>query len=250
MTNLALVTGPTAGIGNSFAHQLAERGYDLILVARDGERLENLAKDLHAEHGTDSTIVVADLATEAGRTETAALLSEKPVDLLVNNAGASVKGWFGETDIAEEDRHLDLLVRAPMHLCDAAVKGFRERGGGAIINVASVAAFTPRGTYGAHKAWLVSLGRWLDIQYGPENIHTMTLCPGFVRTEFHQRMDADISGVPGWMWLDSDDLVRSALRDLDRGVTLSIPSVRYKVLARLSRIAPTSLVKRVAQRGR
>lgn len=250
MTNLALVTGPTAGIGNAFARQLAGRGYDLVLVARDGERLEALAKELHATHDTDSTVVVADLSTEAGRAETASLLDTEPVDLLVNNAGASVKGWFGETDIAEEDRHLDLLVRAPMHLCDAAVKAFSERGGGAIVNVASVAAFTPRGTYGAHKAWLVSLSRWLDIQYGPANIRTMALCPGFVRTEFHQRMGASTDDIPGWMWLDADDVAREALRDLDRGKAVSIPSLRYKVLSRISRLAPAPIVKRIAQRGR
>lgn len=250
MTSLALVTGPTSGIGRSFARRLAARGYDLILVARDTERMEGLAAELRDAHGTNSTLVTADLATTEGVERVADVLRAEPVTLLVNNAGASVAGWFGTTAMSEEDRHLDLLVRAPMHLCDAAINGMRERGGGAILNVASVAAFTPRGTYGAHKAWLVSLSRWIDIQYGPDNIRSIVVCPGFVRTEFHQRMGASTDDIPGWMWLDADDVVTEALRDLDRGTTVSIPSLRYKVLGRLSRVAPASLVKRMAHRGR
>jgi short-subunit dehydrogenase len=195
---------------------------------------------------------VADLTTADGlaAAEAALASSTAPVDLLVNNAGASLAGWFGTTDVADEDRQLDLLVRAPMHLMDTAIKSMVGRGRGQVVNVASVAAFTPRGTYSAHKAWLVNLSQWADWHYASSGVRVMVLCPGFVRTEFHQRADMDISGVPRWMWLNSDKLVAAALADLERGRTVSIPSLRYKVLATLARHAPTSLVARAAKRGR
>ncbi|MCX6405468.1 MAG: SDR family NAD(P)-dependent oxidoreductase [Propionibacteriales bacterium] len=248
----ALVTGATAGIGLSFARALAARGDDVVLLARDAQRLEQLAAELRGAHGVQADVVVADLTTADGLAAAEAALASTtaPVDLLVNNAGASLAGWFGTTDVADEDRQLDLLVRAPMHLMDTAIKSMVGRGRGQVVNVASVAAFTPRGTYSAHKAWLVNLSQWADWHYASSGVRVMVLCPGFVRTEFHQRADMDISGVPRWMWLNSDKLVAAALADLERGRTVSIPSLRYKVLATLARHAPTSLVARAAKRGR
>ncbi|WP_370186817.1 SDR family NAD(P)-dependent oxidoreductase [Aeromicrobium sp.] len=248
----ALVTGATAGIGLSFARALAARGDDVVLLARDEQRLEQLATELRGTHGVQADVVVADLTTADGLAAAEAALASTtaPVDLLVNNAGASLAGWFGTTDVADEDRQLDLLVRAPMHLMDTAIKSMVGRGRGQVVNVASVAAFTPRGTYSAHKAWLVNLSQWADWHYASSGVRVMVLCPGFVRTEFHQRADMDISGVPRWMWLNSDKLVAAALADLERGRTVSVPSLRYKVLATLARHAPTSLVARAAKRGR
>lgn len=137
-----------------------------------------------------------------------------------------------------------------MHLMDAAIKTMAGRGGGQIINVSSVAAFTPRGVYSAHKAWLLNLSRWADIHYDDVNIAVQALCPGFVRTEFHQRGQMDVSGVPKWMWLKADKVVAASLRDLERDKSISIPSLRYKVLATLARHLPDPLVTRVAKRGR
>lgn len=248
----ALITGPTAGIGHSFAQALAAQGHDLVLVARDEKRLTAIAAELGTKHGVDVEVVVADLTDPdaLSRVEHALASTSKPVDLLVNNAGASLAGWFGTTDIADEDRQLDLLVRAPMHLMDTAIKVMTGRGSGQVINVSSVAAFTPRGAYSAHKAWLVNLSQWADIHYADSGVRVMALCPGFVRTEFHQRGEMDISGVPRWMWLSSDRLVRDALSDLAKGKRLSIPSKRYKVLSTISRYAPAPLVARIAKRGR
>lgn len=248
----ALVTGATAGIGLAFARALAARGDDLVLLARDGERLERVAAELRAAHGVQATVLVADLTDPAGLSaaEDALASTTAPVDLLVNNAGASLAGWFGTTDIADEDRQLDLLVRAPMHLMDVAIKAMAGRGGGRIVNVSSVAAFTPRGTYSAHKVWLLNLSRWADWHYADAGVRVMALCPGFVRTEFHQRADMDVSGVPRWMWLKADSLVADALDDLDKGKSVSIPSLRYRVLSFLARYGPVSLVARTAKRGR
>jgi short-subunit dehydrogenase len=252
MTRRALVTGATAGIGNAFAKELAKRGYDLVIVARTTERLEALATQMRSKHRVEVDVVTADLSTTDGVRVAVNKLTDttRPVDLLVNNAGASLAGWFGTTDIGDEDRQLDLLVRAPMHLMDAAIKTMAGRGGGQIINVSSVAAFTPRGVYSAHKAWLLNLSRWADIHYADVNISVQALCPGFVRTEFHQRGEMDVSGVPKWMWLKSDKVVRTSLKDLDKGKTVSIPSFRYKVLTTLAQYMPKSLVQRIAKRGR
>ncbi len=252
MTRRALVTGATSGIGNSFARTLAAEGHDLVIVARSTDQLEQVATDLRARHQVGVEVITADLSTRPGMDAVSVRLTatSDPVDLLVNNAGSSMAGWFGTTDIADEDSQLDLLVRAPMHLMDAAIKSMAGRGGGAIINVASVAAFTPRGAYSAHKAWLVNLSRWADLHYDDVNISVQALCPGFVRTEFHQRGQMDISGVPRWMWLKPDYVVKKSLKDLDKDKALSVPSLRYKVLATLAQYMPKPLVTRMARRGR
>lgn len=252
MAARALVTGATAGIGNAFARALAARGSNLVLVARDTARLEQVAADLRRQHGVEVAVLTADLTIDEQLASVVDAVTDaaQPVDLVVNNAGASLAGWFGTTAIADEDRQLDLLVRAPMHLTDAAVKAMVGRGRGQVINVASVAAFTPRGTYSAHKAWLVNLSQWADWHYRSRGVRVMALCPGFVRTEFHQRGEMDVSGVPRWMWLNADRLVAAALKDLDRGRTVSVPSLRYKVLTFLAKNAPSALVAKAAQRGR
>lgn len=239
----ALVTGATAGIGNSFARALAARGHEVTLVSRDEARLREVADQI----GNGAEVLSADLTDPADLAKVAEAARE--ADILINNAGSSIKGWFGTTDIADEDHQLDLLVRAPMHLMDAFIKAHRGTGGD-IINVASVAAFTPRGAYSAHKAWLVSLSRGAQVQYASEGFRIMALCPGFVHTEFHQRMGADMSGIPEWMWLNADATVAEALDDFRAGKVLSVPSLRYKVLVAAARCAPSAFVARLAQRGR
>lgn len=252
MPRRALITGATAGIGNAFATELARRGWDLVIVARDVERLEAVARELRERHHVDVDVIGADLTDPDGLQTTVNALTDsaRPVHLLVNNAGSSLARWFGTTDIADEDRQLDLLVRAPMHLMDAAIKAMTGRGHGGIINVASVAAFTPRGTYSAHKAWLVNLSQWAHLHYADAGVTVTALCPGFVRTEFHQRGNMDVSGVPRWMWLKADKVVDAALHDWERGKAVSVPSLRYRILVQIARHAPTGLTKKLAQRGR
>lgn len=215
----------------------------MTLVSRDEARLREVAGQI----GNGADVIVADLTKPADLAQVAE--AARDADILINNAGSSIKGWFGTTDIADEDRQLDLLVRAPMHLMDAFIKAHRGTGGD-IINVASVAAFTPRGAYSAHKAWLVNLTRWANIHYAPEGFRIMALCPGFVHTQFHQRMGADMSGIPRWMWLDSDAMVAEALGDFRAGKAISVPSLRYKLLTAAARYAPSSVVAKVARRGR
>ena len=252
MTKRALVTGATAGIGNAFANELAKRGYDLVLVARDTGRLERIRDQFSKKYSITVDVVTADLATTEGvqATSNAVTDSAKPVDLLINNAGSSLAGWFGTTDILDEVHQLDLMVRAPMVLTDAAIKSMTGRGHGQIINVASVAAFAPRGTYSAHKMWIVNLSQWANLQYADAGVTVMALCPGFVHTEFHQRMGARTDNIPRWMWLRADKLVTAALKDLDNGKAVSVPSLRYKVIATVARYMPRGLVARIAKKGR
>lgn len=248
----ALVTGATAGIGNAYARELAKRGYDLVLVARDTTRLGKIAEELSAKHQIAVDVIGADLATPAGVESVANAVTDtsRPIDLLINNAGSSLAGWFGTTDIAAENHQLDLMVRAPMHLTDAAIKAMPGRGRGQIINVASVAAFTPRGTYSAHKAWLVNLCRWANQHYADVGLTVMAVCPGFTHTEFHQRMGAKTDDIPRWMWLKADFVVKSSLKDLEKRKAVSIPSIRYKVLTALAQYVPATLVARIAKMGR
>jgi len=244
------VTGATAGLGLAFAHALAARGHDLVLVARDEARLHEVADEIAVAYGGAVSVLAADLSTDEGTARVAEVLRGSAIDLLVNNAGFGTPHGFLDTPLADEDRSLDVLVRAPMRLCHAVLPGMLDRGRGAVVNVASVAGFLPRGTYGAHKAWLISFSRWLAVTHRRTGVQVMVLCPGFVRTEFHQRMGVDMTGLPGWMWLDADDVVGDALADLAAGVTVSVPSRRYQVLTRLARLTPAVVAERVSRSGR
>ncbi|MGE5719485.1 MAG: SDR family NAD(P)-dependent oxidoreductase [Nocardioidaceae bacterium] len=248
----ALITGPTAGIGLAFAEQLAARGQDLVLVARDRARLEDLAARLSNSHDVDVEVLVADLADreQIAAVEARVADPERPVSLLVNNAGFGHKHPFTENSVEEEQEMLDVLVTAVMRLSHAAIRPMLQRGEGSIVNVSSVAAFLPRGTYSAAKAYVVSFSEWLDLTYRHRGVRGMALCPGFVRTEFHARMGVGRDSAPGWMWLDAERLVREALVDLERGKAISIPSKRYKLLSALARATPSSLQGRFQALGR
>jgi uncharacterized protein len=252
MSKTALVTGPTAGIGHSFAQQLAARGYDLVLVARDEERLEKTAAELRATHGVDVEVLSADLTDRAdlARVEARVADAARPVDLLVNNAGFGLKGRFLNNSADAETAMLEVLVVAVMRLSHAALKAMSDPGAGGIINVSSVAAFLPRGSYSAAKAWVNSFSEWAANEYRPRGITVMALCPGFTKTEFHERMDVSRGSAPGFMWLDADKLVSAALADFDKGKVISVPSPQYKAIATASRLVPNSLLQRLQSVGR
>jgi short-subunit dehydrogenase len=248
----ALVTGPTSGIGRSFAAALASRGHDLVLVSRDEQRLEALAEDLRERYAVGVEVLPADLADRSSLAAVERRLSdpERPVDLLVNNAGFGHKQPFSENHVDDEQEMLDVLVTAVLRLSHAAVRPMAERGQGAIVNVSSVAAFLPRGTYSAAKAYVTSFTQWLDLTYRDRGVRGLALCPGFVRTEFHARMGVGRDSAPRWMWLDADRVVAEALADLDRGRSISIPGRRYKVLAGVARATPASVQARFQSLGR
>jgi uncharacterized protein len=248
---VALVTGPTSGIGRAFTLELAGRGYDLVLVARSADRLEEVAAEARAL-GTAVEVLPADLADRESLAEVERRLADQgsPVDLLVNNAGFGLRKGLIDNDVEDEQRMVDVLVTAVMRLSHAATRAMVARGGGGIINVSSVAGFLPRGTYSAAKAYVTQLSRWADATYRDRGVRTMALCPGFTRTEFHQRMELGPDSAPSWLWLDADRLVRDALDDFDKGKSLSVPDIRYKAVVALSRYVPTTLLSRLQSLGR
>jgi uncharacterized protein len=241
----ALVTGATAGIGNAFARALAARGTGLVLVARDAERLEGVAADLRERHGVEVEVLVADL-TDRGQLERVAERlrdAARPVDLLVNNAGFALKQWFVGGDVTAEERLLDVLVRAVLVLSAAATPGMVERRRGAVVTVSSVAGFLPSGTYSAAKAWATTFTQSLAAELTGTGVTATALCPGYVHTEFHGRAGIRMNRLPEVVWLDADDLVAQCLRDVDRGRSVSIPGLQYRLAVLAMRHLPLRLVE-------
>ena len=250
MTETAVITGATAGLGAEFARALAERGYNVVLTARDEERLKAKAEELSTRYHVEASVLPADLSTKDGLERVAARVGQPDVAVVVNNAGYGLKNDFHANPAQTEIDHLAVLVQAPLLLSHAAVNSMLERGGGRIINVASVAGFIPRGTYSAAKAWVINFSRWANLHYAGRGISVTAVCPGFVHTEFHQRMQMDKTLYPKWMWLDADRVVREGLADAFAGKGVSVPSKRYKVLAAVGSRGPQGLVARIGGRGR
>ena len=244
----ALVTGATAGIGAAFARRLAADGFALVLVARDKARLEEAAETYRKSHGVEVEIIAADLATDEGMSIVEDRL-RLGVDLLINNAGFGHPGRFLKVPVADEITMLRLHCEAVLRLTSAALPGMIERKQGGVINVASVAAFFARGTYSASKAWVVSFSDSVMQDLGGTGVHVMALCPGFVHTEFHDRAQMDMSGVPEFMWFEADKFIGLALADYRKRVVVSIPGANYKALVGFSRLIPRAVSSRISSRA-
>jgi short-subunit dehydrogenase len=240
----ALVTGATSGIGNAFARALAARGADLVLVARDAARLEEVAGQLRTAHRVNVEVLAADLADREQLERVAVRLRDgaRPVDMLVNNAGFGLKQRFVGGDLAGEERALDVMARAVLVVSHAALPGMVSRGRGALVNVSSVAGFMPSGTYSAVKAWATTFTLSLAGELAGTGVTATALCPGYVHTEFHGRADLRMGRLPEFVWLDADQLVAACLADVARGRALSIPSARYKVAVAAMRHLPLPVV--------
>jgi short-subunit dehydrogenase len=249
---LALVTGATSGIGAAFARRLARDGYDLVHVARDAARLDATAAELTSGHGVRVEVVPADLADAGQRQAVVDRLAKDPaVDLLVNNAGIGTSGDFWDAPYELVQHQLELNVTAVMQLTHAALPGMIARRSGAVVNVASVAGLLPgRGsTYSASKAWVIAFTEGLSAGLAGSGVRLVALCPGFVRTEFHERAGIDMRSTSDGMYVDVDDVVEAALRGVDRDQVLVVPGARYRAIVLVARLAPRRLVRRVTSRA-
>ncbi len=248
----ALVTGATSGIGYAFARHLARAGYRLVIVARDGNRLAERRDELLRLGAAQVQLIAADLTAGPDRDVVTDRLraGEDPIDLLVNNAGSTLGVEFLQASPEDLIRQVELNSIAVMLLTHAALPGMIERGHGGVINVASTAGLVPgRGsTYGASKSFVVSLSEGLAMSLRGTGVRVQALCPGFVRTEFHQRANIDMSTTPKWAYIDVDYLVATSMADLRANRPLSIPGALYKAIYLVTKLAPRPLVRRYASR--
>jgi short-subunit dehydrogenase len=243
----ALITGASSGIGEGFARRLATIGYDVVLVARDVDRLTKLSAELRESWRVEVEVLPADLATDDGcrDVENRVADASNPIDMVINNAGFGLGISVVASDIEAEERMLRVMVRAPMRITKAALPGMLERGRGDLIIVASTAGLVSHNSYGATKAWGIRFSQALSVKLTGTGVRAVALCPGLTRTEFQQRGNIATGRVPGWMWLDVDRVVDDCLRDLQRGKTISVPSKRYKIIVAIGKLLPTSVVSKV-----
>jgi short-subunit dehydrogenase len=248
---LAVITGATAGIGKEFCEQLAARKFDLLIVARDGNRLEALRKDLEARYGITVDAFPADLTVDDDVTRLSGVLAAAPnLTLLVNNAGFGTRGGLTDASPARQEAMLRLHALAPMRLTQASLPALlRKRGG--VVNVSSVAAFvySPGNVnYCATKAYLTTFSEGLAAELKGTGVRVQALCPGFTRSEFHQRMEADMGHLPRWMWMSARQVVKSSLRNLERaGPVICVPGLRYKLAVTLLRHVPRRWIGYLSQ---
>ena len=255
---VALVTGASSGIGREYARSLAKRGYDLVLVARDEVRLHTLARELYNDFGAGAVVLVADLSREAEllRVETA-IRQARDLRFLVNNAGFLTNGLFEKVDVGASDAMVRVHMLAPVRLMRAAIPVMRGNGGRcAIVNVSSVAAFggsSGNALYCATKAFLNSFTRSLELELRGSNIAVQALCPGYTRTEIHERAGFQTTSAPETWWLTPEQVVEESFRGLSRGKVVTVPGMRYKVIVALSRFVPAGAkdwVRSKMNRGR
>lgn len=239
---VAVVTGPTSGLGAGYARRYAADGYDLVLVSRDVDRLEALATELRGSHGVAVEVLPADLTGADGRARVAERLHEG-VRVLVNNAGFGTSGEFWTADPSLLQSQLDVNVTAVMQLTRAALPAMIEAGAGTVINIASVAGLlSGRGsTYSASKAWVVSFTEGLAGGLHGTGVGIHVVCPGYVHTEFHERAGIDMATLPSFLWMEVDDVVTASLADIARGEVVSVPGLQYKTLVGISRLIPRGL---------
>jgi short-subunit dehydrogenase len=246
----ALITGGTSGIGAAFARTLAARGDDLVLVARNADRLSEMATDLKERYGISVETITADLAVRDDVIGVAERLTsaEQPIDMLINNAGFGVRTKLTDPDTTPHEQAIDVMIRAVLILSAAAARTMRQRGAGTIINVSSTAGFVSQGNYSAIKAWVTTYTESLANELHGTGVNATALCPGWVHTEFHERAAIKVAWIPDLLWLDADRLVADCLDDVAAGKVISIPSRRYKMLITIFEHLPHRAVRAVSRR--
>ena len=244
MQSWALVTGATVGIGESFTRLLGHNGYNIVLVARDLPRLQERAKALESTFGIETTVIQADLATDAGCKTVEDFIANNHIDVLINNAGFGIKDSFLASDLNREQELLDVLVTAPMRLTHAVLPAMVKRNKGVIVNVSSVASFIAGGTYSAAKSYLTVFTEYLHTELRDTDIKVSALCPGFTKTEFHARGNMKMGGLPNYMWTDVNNVVKKSWKYAKAGKVICIPGWQYMLLSTIARIAPRPIVRK------
>jgi uncharacterized protein len=248
---IALVTGASSGIGDQLARVLAERGHDLVLVARDVGRLEALAKELEGAFNTTAQVLPADLTDP----EQLAIIEGRckdrsaPIDILVNNAGFGTFGSFHTLDVAEEAREIQLNVVALVRLTHAAATEMVWHGKGGILNVSSLAGYQPgpfNATYAATKAFVTSFTEAVHEELKGTGVSVTVLCPGFTRTGFQETAQVPASDIPGFMWQQAEAVAVAGLDALAKNRAVAIPGPVNKALGGFSSVMPHSVTRRIS----
>ncbi|HVF74740.1 MAG TPA: SDR family oxidoreductase [Acidimicrobiales bacterium] len=246
----ALVTGASSGIGRTFARTLAARGYDIVAVARDKQRLDQLAEELQGAHGTAVEVLPADLCDAAQlATVEERLVCDPAIDLLVNNAGFGAQTPFVSYDVDAVESEIRLNVLALTRLTRAVLPAMVARRAGGIVNVSSFGSLQPGprfAVYVATKAYVTNFTESLHEELRGSAVNIVALCPGFTRTEFHERNGVDSTRVPSMAWSTPEEVVEAALKALERGQAVCFPGLSTKLVAGLSHLLPRAAVRRTA----
>jgi len=251
----ALITGASAGIGKSFANLYAKNGFDLVLVARREDKLNELAVQLKKEHGVMVYVLARDLGDAQAPEAIAQWLQEKEIQIhtLINNAGYALSQTVMASELTDVKAFMQVLMTAPVELCHRLVPAMKEAGSGHIINVASIAAFMPpiKGDiYCAAKSFLLNFTLGLELELKPFGIHCTALCPGFTFSEFHDVMGTRkaVSRLPRFLWMDADEVAQQGYDAVCEGKSLHIPGRVNQGASQLVSMLPTPVKQFIAKR--
>jgi short-subunit dehydrogenase len=236
----AVITGPTSGIGLAYAHELATEGFELLLIGRNESKLKALQTDLKS----NSEIFVADLSIHDDIIKTANFLTAlDQIDILVNNAGFGSSLPFSENSLAEEIEQLEVLIKAVLALTHATLPKMIEQNSGIILNISSIAAWVPTGTYAAAKSWVTSFSEAIAAELKGTKVQVTAVAPGFTKTKFFDRSQMKDTDVPQWLWLTPEQVVKESLKDARNGQLISVPGAQYKAMSTVTRSLPRPLVR-------
>ncbi len=242
----ALITGASVGIGFEFADELASRGMDLVLVARDSTRLTSISEELRERYSVQIEVLPADLGVPDQVERVAKRASQKDVELVVNNAGFGLNESFFVDAVEKEQNLIDVMISAVMRISHAALPGMIERDHGGIINVSSIAGWMSSGTYSAAKSWVTTFSESMAMQLKNSNVNMMAVCPGYTRTEFQDRAGMGTDTIPDWMWLHAHEVVLVALKDFEKGKCVSVPGMQYKFFSLVAQYLPRPIVRKLS----
>jgi len=237
---LAVITGPTTGIGLAYAQQLADEGYELLLIGRSEEKLKKLQNELNAT----SEIFVADLSIHDEIMKTGNHLKGlEKIDVLVNNAGFGSSLPFSQNSLAEELEQLEVLVKAVMVLTHEVLPNMINRNLGIVLNISSIAAWLPTGSYAAAKSYVTSFTEAIAAELKGTKVQVTAVAPGFTKTKFFDRSQMKDDEVPSWLWLTPEQVAKESLKDARSGQVISVPGAQYKAMSTVSRTLPRPLIR-------